>query len=118
MSSTSAARNEIIRIDDMKEACGRILQYMTGLDQLTFLEDTMRQDAVVKNIENIGEAATHLTQAFKDQHKSIQWQYIIAMRNRLVHDYGHVDPEVVWQTAQHDIPDLLGKLRSLPLDLG
>jgi uncharacterized protein with HEPN domain len=109
-----AERDDWIRIDDMKDACRRIIRYTTGVTQIAFLEDEMRVDAILRNIGVLGDAANKLTPKFRGDHPSIPWRAIIGMRNRVVHEYGRVDLEAVWQTTQDDIPGLLAQLEALP----
>ena len=69
------------------------------------------QDAVVRQLLIIGEAARHLSAGFKQQHASIPWRKITGMRDKLVHDYLGVDLPVVWHTVSIDLPDLEAKLK-------
>ena len=112
----AAERDDGIRLDDMKTACRKILRYMAGVGQVAFMDDDMRVDAVLRNIGIIGEATTKLTTEFQEEHPVIPWVAISGMRHRLIHDYGHVDLEVVWNTIQHDIPKLLAQLEAIPDD--
>jgi uncharacterized protein with HEPN domain len=73
----------------------------------------MVQDAVMHQIQIIGEAANRLSSSFKERSSPIPWRDIIGMRNKLVHDYMGVDLEAVWETARKDIPVLKNALRDL-----
>jgi uncharacterized protein with HEPN domain len=83
-------------IEHMLEAIGRIREYVAPLSHETFESTQMAVDAVVRNIEIIGEAA----------HPEIPWQDIYAMRNRVSHGYFAINTQVVWVTIQRDLPEL------------
>lgn len=97
----------------MLEAADRILQYTAGVTKEQFLAMPMMQDATVRNIEIIGEAANNLLQAdseFAERHPSIPFAQIYGMRNRVAHGYFAVSAEMVWETIATDIPELCGEI--------
>ena len=97
----------------MLEAADRILQYTAGVTNEQFLATPMMQDATIRNIEIIGEAANNLLQAdpeFADQHPSIPFGQIYGMRNRVAHGYFAVSAEMVWETVVADIPVLRAEI--------
>lgn len=96
---------------DMYTACELILEFTSGLTFEQFQQDVMRQDAVIRRFEILGEASSKLSDEFKEKHPDFQWALIRAMRNRLVHDYGEVDLELVWTTVGDNIPALLEQLK-------
>lgn len=65
---------------------------------------------LVKQIEIIGEAANMLTPGFRDEHSDTNWRPIVNMRNVLVHDYIHINPVMLWDTIEHNLPDLKASL--------
>ena len=100
-------------VRDMIEFAEKILSYTKGMDQEGFITDTRTYDATLRNIELIGEAATHLPRHVREAHPEIEWRRIVATRNRVAHGYLGIDDDVVWDVIQTDIPDLLPKLRRL-----
>lgn len=66
----------------------------------------MRQDAVIRQIEIIGEASRQLSNVFRNEHDHIPWTDIIGMRHRIAHDYMNVDLDIVWEVTQQDLPVL------------
>lgn len=98
------------------EAIERIGEYTEDVDEIGFLENTLIQDAVLRNIEIIGEAARNIERTapdFAELHSEVPWAVIYTMRNRIAHGYFKVDLEIVWRTIQTDLPDLanaVGKL--------
>ena len=98
---------------DMIKFAERVLAYTDGLNRNTFTADYRTYDATLRNIELIGEAATHIPHDIREAHPEIEWRRIVATRNRLAHVYLGIDDDVVWDIVQTDIPDLLTKLRHL-----
>lgn len=95
---------------DMVLACRRILRYLEGVRAEQFQGDEILQDAVVKRLEIIGEAANQVSAEVRDAHPEVPWRLIIGMRHRLVHEYFHVDRERVWDVASREVPKLLRQL--------
>jgi uncharacterized protein with HEPN domain len=106
----------------MLEAADRVLKYTAGVAEEQFVANQMLQDAVVRNIEVIGEAANNLLEVgpeFTTRYPSIPFAQIYGMRNRVSHGYFAVSTAMVWDSVQVDVPDLrlqivkvLGELES------
>ena len=94
------------RIEDILNAIKRIESYLRGTVEKDFADDPMRQDAVVLQIQIIGEAARNISDEFQERHREIPWSQIIGMRNKIVHDYFEIDVTKIWDTAKNDIPQL------------
>lgn len=94
------------RLEDILDAIKRIESYMRGANEKRFGKDLMRQDAVMLQIEIIGEAARNISLEFQEQHAEIPWSKMIGMRNKIVHDYFQIDVSKIWDTAKNDIPQL------------
>lgn len=91
------------------QAIERIDRYTAELDEVEFLNSGLVQDAVIRNIEIIGEASNNILRvdpAFALQHDHIPWLVMYTMRNRVTHGYDTVDVEIVWKTIQGDLPVL------------
>ena len=100
-------------LDDMIGFCERVQVFTDNCDQTFFVNDTMRFDATLRNIELIGEAATHIPQDVRASSPQIPWRMVIAVRNQLIHGYLGIDNDTVWSIIQTDIPVLLLELKSL-----
>ena len=100
-------------LDDMIGFCERVLSFTHGLDQAQFLVDVMRFDATIRNLELIGEAATHIPAAVRMSVTDIPWRMIIATRNQLIHGYLGIDNDTLWSIIETDIPALLSALRRM-----
>jgi uncharacterized protein with HEPN domain len=66
----------------------------------------MRQDAIVRQIEIIGEASRNISTDFQERHPELPWSQMVGMRNKIAHDYGDIDIGEIWKTAKRDIPEL------------
>ena len=102
-----------ILLDDIRSSIARIERYTAGLDNESFLADEKTIDAVVRNLEIIGEAAKQLPAEFKVQQAQIQWSQIAGLRNRIVHDYAGIDLHLVWQILKTAIPKLALQIANL-----
>lgn len=91
---------------DIKEAIRRINSYLEDLNYEKFLRDAKTQDAVVRNLEIIGEATKNLSEGLKKKHQNIPWKELAGVRDRLIHQYFGVNFEIVWTVAKHELPEL------------
>ncbi|HUD45035.1 MAG TPA: DUF86 domain-containing protein [Patescibacteria group bacterium] len=99
-------RDPLIYIHDMLESIEHIAEDTAGLTKDTFSQTRIIQQAVVRNIEIIGEASQHLPSEFKDRYPTIPWRQISATRNKIIHEYFGIKLDVIWKTIQEDLPDL------------
>ncbi len=106
-------KDDFVYIEHIQSSLKRIISYTTGLNRELFLENLMVQDAIVRQLEIIGEATKKISLDFRNQHQSIPWIDMAAMRDKLIHDYIDVDFNMVWNTASEDIPKLELLLRNL-----
>jgi uncharacterized protein with HEPN domain len=113
MSDAPQGREWRFYLDDMVGFCQRALAFTHGLDQSQFVGDAMRFDATVRNIELIGEAATHIPDTVRAAHPEIPWRMVIATRNRLIHGYLGIDNDTLWSIVTTDIPNLLLALQAI-----
>ena len=99
-------RNDKLFLYDIAECCGKIENYLVGISKDDFLHNQMLQDAIVRNIEIIGEASKNLNEEVLENNPQIEWRDIKRMRDKIVHHYFRLNLEIVWQTATQDIPKL------------
>lgn len=102
-----------VRVEDMIEAIERIRRYADGMDVGAFVADDRTVDAVIRNLEILGEAAKRVPSSVTEAHPEIPWSRMSEMRNILVHEYHSVDPSIVYDSVRHDLPPLLSPLRHL-----
>jgi uncharacterized protein with HEPN domain len=103
------------------KAIERIDRYTADMDDVAFLNSELVQDAVIRNIEIVGEAANNVQRvdpAFAALHDDIPWQVMYTMRNRVSHGYDKVDLEIVWKTIQGDLPRLYQQVQALAAQVG
>ena len=100
-------------LGDMIGFAEKVLCYTDGFDQQGFIDSGLNYDATVRNLELIGEAATHIPDTIRQSNPQIPWRMIIATRNRLIHGYLGIDNDTLWSIIQTDIPALLPLLQQL-----
>jgi uncharacterized protein with HEPN domain len=98
---------------DILAAARLALSYVEGVAYEKFIEDTMRQDAVVRQLLIIGEAAKRISEEFKAAHPDIPWRQMSGMRDILVHAYDHVDLDEVWRVATDELSGLIDAVEPL-----
>lgn len=99
-------RPERLYLTDIVEASEAIAEFIAGLNEASFYQDSKTQSAVLQKLIVIGEAAARLPEDFRAQYPQIEWRDIIAFRNILVHAYFSINLEIVWETAIEDVPKL------------
>jgi uncharacterized protein with HEPN domain len=109
--SEPTAREWRFYADDMLAFANKAVTYTQGLDQQAFVANSLIYDATLRNIELIGEAATHIPAAIREAHPDIPWRVIVATRNRLIHGYLGIDNDTLWSIVTTDIPTLLHQLK-------
>ena len=93
-------------LEDILEAIRRVFLYVEGLEYAQFVDDTMRVDAVTRNMQIIGEATRHLPSDLKAPYSHIAWKDIVGLRNIVTHSYFSVNLPIVWRTIEEDLPVL------------
>ena len=106
-------RDAALLIEDMRAAMDKIARYTAGMERAAFLEDEKTVDAVVRNLEIIGEASKQVPEDFKVLHPAVPWAQMAGLRNRIVHDYAGIDLELIWEIVQHSLPALRRQLDGL-----
>ena len=100
-------------VQDMIGFADRVLAYTQGFDQQRLIASGINYDAALRNLELIGESATHIPQAVREANQSVPWRLIIATRNRLIHGYLGIDNDTLWSIIRDELPPLLQALRAL-----
>lgn len=111
MSSHDA--RDAVRLRHMLDATLEAMSFASGRTRADLDHDRMVTLALVKCIEIIGEAASHVTADTQRKHQDIPWRRITGMRNRLIHAYADVDLDVVWATIANDLPALRATLERI-----
>ena len=106
-------KDDLVYIEHIQSSVDRILNYIEGHDFDSFFQNHIVQDAIVRQLEIIGEATKGISFEFKDRNPQIPWKIMSGMRDKLIHDYIEVDFKMVWSTATKDIPELDRLLKEL-----
>jgi uncharacterized protein with HEPN domain len=101
----------------IRDALHEVRLFVEGTGYEGFLEDRMMQNAVMRSIEVVGEAARLVSPEFRDAHPDVPWRLMGDFRNKLIHDYFALDLEVIWNTATEDAPMLLAQIEGLVEDV-
>ncbi|MBN2590746.1 MAG: DUF86 domain-containing protein [Sedimentisphaerales bacterium] len=106
------SRDELMYIRDIASSCEKVIRFTKGMDMLDLIHDDKTYDAVVRNLEIIGEAAKHVSDALRIQMQEIEWRRIAGMRDMLAHDYFGIDNDILWDVVQHKVPQLSTTINS------
>jgi uncharacterized protein with HEPN domain len=98
---------------DIFKAAKLALSYLEGRTKEEFLKDIQCQDAVIRRLEIIGEAAGKVSVAMTNKFPNLPWKKMVGMRNIMIHEYEDVDLGIVWDTVQSDLPPLINLLAPL-----
>ncbi|MBW2566700.1 MAG: DUF86 domain-containing protein [Deltaproteobacteria bacterium] len=104
------SRSWEFRIDDIIEAIDKIERYTHGIDFASWQNDEKTVDAVIRNLEVIGEASSHLPSEVQEQYEDVPWDMMKGIRNILAHEYFGIDLEIIWKTVKEDLPILKKRL--------
>lgn len=105
-------KDDHVYLQHIRDAIQKIMDY-TQEGRKIFLEDNKGQDAVIRNLEIIGEAVKNLSENLRNQHFDIPWKQIAGMRDEMIHEYFGVDLDIVWNVVERDIPALKKKVNQL-----
>ena len=111
--SEAAQREWRFYLDDMIAFVEKAIVHTDGLDQAAFVASGLNYDATVRNLELVGEAATHVPDAVRSDSPELPWRPLIATRNRLIHGYLGFDNDTLLSIVRDDLPLLLPALRKL-----
>lgn len=100
-------------VSDIQEAIRRIADYTSGMTYEAFLADTKTQDAVIRNLEIIGEAAKNLSEQLKAKHATIPWKGMAGIRDKLIHHYFGVNLDIVWQVVTSELSPVIAPLAEI-----
>ncbi len=111
----SSEKDSKIYLQDILESCDKILQYTDRISFQDFLNNDMLKDAVIRNLEIIGEAVKRISPEFRSQYPSIEWKKIAGLRDILIHEYFGIDYDIVWDVVQNKAPALRTAIMSMLL---
>ena len=91
-------------LGDMAEACHKIVEYRRGINRKEFERRGMAFDAIVRNVEILGQAAAKLPTEARELTPEIPWDAIIGMRHRIAHAYFGIDNDILWDVVENEVP--------------
>lgn len=100
------SRHDRLYLYDIMECCKRVADYIDGVREEHYHANPMLQDALVRNIEVVGEAVKNLSPEITDAYPHVAWSQIARMRDKIAHHYFRINLDVVWKTATDDLPAL------------
>jgi len=106
-------RRDLDYLNDIREAIHRILAYTAELTYQEFMEDIKTQDAVVRNLEIIGEATKNLSVDLRKSYPKVPWKELMGMRDKMVHHYFGINYEIVWTIAKGELAGLLPQIERI-----
>jgi len=106
-------KDNSVYIKHIKESISKILVYTKNFSKTSFNDNPLVQDAVIRQLELIGEATKRISKEFRDKYPDVPWQDMAGMRDILIHDYLNVDLDIVWKTVKIDIPKLNKIIKSI-----
>lgn len=106
-------RNNRLFIEDILEAMGKIKRYIKGLTYETFIKNEIVIDAVIRNLEVIGEASRNIPEQVREKYAEIPWKRMIGLRNIAIHGYFGVDLSIIWEIITRNLPETKPKIASM-----
>ena len=107
-------RDYNLLVEDILDAGEKVKKYTNNLSYDEFINSELTKDAVARNFEVIGEAASKIPEHIKHQYPNVEWKRIIGLRNRIVHEYFGIDYQIVWEIIQRQLDIFLDEIRSIP----
>jgi uncharacterized protein with HEPN domain len=100
-------------LGDILDAIRRVENYTSNIKKKEFIEHLMMQDAVMRQIEIIGEASNSVSDEFQEKHPELPWFQMRGIRNKIIHDYRGINLQVIWDTIKNDLPILKKQVQNI-----
>jgi uncharacterized protein with HEPN domain len=97
-------KDNVVYLRHILDAINAVEDYTKGITVDDFIRNSMVHDAVIRQIDIIGEAARNISEEFQEQHPSLPWSRMIGIRNKIIHEYFNINMGVVWDTVKEDLP--------------
>lgn len=103
-------RDETMYLQDIVQSCEKVLQFTSGLTQPELIQDQRTYDAVVRNLEIIGEAAKHISDGTRRKLPDVEWKKVAGLRDMLSHAYFGIDDDILWDVIQNRVPQVASSI--------
>ncbi len=110
-------RTNRMYFEDIVLSIEKIEEYVNGMEYDDFLDDSKTVDAVIRNLEVIGEAAKNISQGIKDQYPDFPWMEMYLMRNKVSHEYFGIDHEIIWDVIKNHLPQNKQQISDIALKI-
>jgi len=107
------SRDETLYLADIQESCEKVLKFTKGMTYKNFVNDDLHFDAVLRNLEIIGEAVKNISDETRQKYPEVKWRKIARFRDIVAHEYFGVNEETIWDIVQNEIPSLLEIVRTM-----
>lgn len=101
------SRDESLYLTDIQEACEKVLRFTKGMTYKDFVNDDLHFDAVLRNLEVVGEAVKNISEETRQKYPNVKWRKIAGFRDIVAHEYFGINDETVWDIVENEIPTLL-----------
>lgn len=107
------SRRESLYLGDIQESCEKILRFTKGMTYKDFVNDDLHFDAVLRNLEIIGEAVKNISEETRQKYPNVKWRKIAGFRDIVAHEYFGINDETVWDIVENEVPALLGMVKTM-----
>lgn len=111
------SRSLRLYLEDILSSSAKILRYTEGMTFEDFIRDERTYDAVVRNLQIIGEVVKNVPIEFRDKYEQIQWRKMAGLRDILAHAYFSLEDEIIWDVVENKVPILIEQMREILLEL-